>query len=162
MSTLPRHILSLDTHPASFGFAVLSGAGELLDWGARRRTRKGERGVSALMQRQLLFLLKLWQPSCLVIRKTRMMPTRQGIIARIRRLAVSRSIPVRILESRGLEREFGKGRKIGQHEIANIVAKRFPALSWKLPPKRLITQNQPYHQSTFMAVAIGCAHLSLK
>jgi hypothetical protein len=68
-----------------------------------------------------------------------------------------RRIPVRYVTRRAVEQAF-LGHDGNKHEIATVLAQRFPALAAKLPPKRKCWQSEDYRISVFDAAALGVGY----
>jgi hypothetical protein len=70
-----------------------------------------------------------------------------------------RRIPVRYVPRHAVKKAF-LGHDGNKHEIATVLAQRFPALAPKLPPKRKIWQSEDYRMSVFDAAALGVAYFA--
>ena len=151
----PLRVLALDARRASFGFAVLEGADRVLDWGARRSRKTGKRGLAGLA-RKLQFLLRLWHPSVILIRRTRSLPLR--IVPLHRKIARAERLPVQILKPEAMKWQFAGGHRVPQGKIVASLAKRFPLVAGGPSYERKIFKHEPYQLSALMAVAAGMAY----
>jgi hypothetical protein len=151
-------VLALNVHPRSFGFVVFHGPNKILDWGIRS-FRSGVNVVKIPSARKFLALLDEFSPSAIVIRepdagrsakKTKMLIT-------IERQARSRRVPVRFVSRRNVNRAF-VGFETNKYEVASALAKQFPSLASRLPPKRKCWQSEDYRMGIFDAAASGIAY----
>jgi hypothetical protein len=142
-----KRVLALDVHPRSFGFVVFEGPNRMLDWGIRS-FRPGVNAVKIPAAKKLLALFDEFTPSAVVIRKPE---TRRStkMLSMILRRANSRRIPVRFISRRDVNRAF-VGFEANKYEVASALAKQFPALISKLPPKRKCWQSEDYRMGISM------------
>jgi hypothetical protein len=150
-----KRVLALDVHPRSFGFVVFEGPNRMLDWGIRS-FRPGVNAVKIPAAKKLLAVLTDFTPSAIVIwkpdgrRNTKM-------LAVIERQASSRRIPIRFISRGDVDRAF-VGFESNKYEVASVLARQFPALASKLPPKRKCWQSEDYRMGIFDAAAVGVAY----
>ena len=52
------------------------------------------------------------------------------------------------------------GFESNKYEVASVLAKQFPALASRLPPKRKIWQSEDYRMGIFDAAAVGVAYFT--
>ena len=142
------HILALDLHPRSFGYAVFGNA-ELLDWGLRKWPSRQLKTAGSRLCR----LVELWQPMRLLIREGA--PRRGYEMAQ----AVARNAKVPVVNVRRaiVQDAFRSSRRPSRFDIARVVAKRYPELSLRLPAERRLTENEPFQLRMFNAAAVGIA-----
>lgn len=153
--TTDKRVLALDVHPRSFGFVVFEGPNRMLDWGIKS-FRPGVNAVKVPAGKKLLALLEEFNPSAIVIRKPEMR-RKTTMLSTIKRQADSRNIPVRFISRRDVNRAF-VGFESNKYEVASALAKQFPALASKLPPKRKCWQSEDYRMGIFDAAAVGVAY----
>src|SRR5258708_16844122 len=128
-------ILALDLHPSRFGYVVLEGSTELLDWGVRRNYRRQKSWRTALIQRKLSSFLSQWEPTLVLLNEVpRFSPPIQRITTVIRKEARHRKLPVRVLDKQGVKSAFGLGQQITKYDTACLLAGQIPNLHWKLTP----------------------------
>jgi hypothetical protein len=153
-----KRVLALDVHPRSFGFVVFEGPNDLLDWGVRS-FRTGVNAVKIPAAQKFLALLDEFRPSAIVIRErlTRRTPKQTTMLATIERQARSRRIPVRCISRGDVNRAF-VGFESNKYEVASALAKQFPDLALRLPPKRKCWQSEDYRMGIFDAAASGVAY----
>jgi hypothetical protein len=155
----PARILALDLRPRRFGYVVLEGPNNLLDWGVRSCRRKGKPS-DVLIQGRLRPLLGLWKPTVLLIRGARQLSSRQqllregllkGVVAEVKTYRVC----VQLRKSAEERAE-----KFTSYERAQEAAKRFPVLAERLPLKRKPWESEHYSMSIFEALQIAAAYVS--
>lgn len=151
-----QRVLSLDLRAQRFGYAVFEGPNSLLDWGIR--THAG--GKRSLLERRLSSLRSLFAPSIILIRKTvdRNPLSRRTIrhsLRTVRAFAKRVLVVVHVVDGSSLRKFFSKESRVNKHDVAKIVASRFPELSWRLPQKRKPWQTEPTRQSIFDAASLG-------
>jgi hypothetical protein len=151
-----RRVLTLDIRPRRFGYAIFEGPDLLLDWGIRTH---GDDERSSL-ERSLNNLRSMFAPSVILIRKA----AKSGQIEqpRIRRafrivkhFAKRMLVRVHLVDALSLRGFFSRGAIADKHDIARMVAERFPQLSWRLPPRRKPWQSESQRQSIFDAASLG-------
>ena len=153
-----KRVLALDVHPRSFGFVVFEGPNRLLDWGIKS-FRPGVNAVKISAAKKLLVLLDEFTPSAIVIRKreVRRSTTKTKMLTTIESQSRRRRIPVRFISRGDVNRAF-VGFESNKYEVASALAKQFPALASRLPPKRKIWQIENYRMGIFDAAAVGVAY----
>jgi hypothetical protein len=151
-------VLALTVYPRSFGFVVFEGPNRMLDWGVRS-FRSGVNAVKIPSSRKLLALLDEFRPSAIVIRKpdAERRTKKWKMLITIERQAHSRRVPVRFVSRRDVNRAF-VGFESNKYEVASALAKQFPSLASKLPPKRKCWQSEDYRMGIFDAAALGVAY----
>ena len=160
--TQPTRILALDVHPRSFGYVVVEGPDNLLDWGVRSHRHKGN-SADVLIWKRLKPLLELWRPSILVLcsgpsMTQRPRKRRDRLLKRIATEAKNHQIGVRIFRKRpGAD----QGERLTKYENARRVAEQFSVLQWKMPPKRKPWESEDYRMSIFTAATLAIAQLNI-
>lgn len=152
-----KRVLALDVHPRSFGFVVFEGPNRMLDWGIKS-FRPGVNAVKIPAAKKLFALLDEFTPSAIVIRKPEMRRNTK-MLSTIERQAGSRKIPVRFISRSDVNRAF-VGFESNKYEVASALAKQFPALASRLPPKRKCWQSEDYRMGIFDAAALGVAYFA--
>jgi len=154
-----KRVLALDVHPRSFGFVVFEGPNHILDWGIKS-FRPGVNAVKIPAAKKLLALLDEFTPSAVVIRERRTRSAKKPkLLTIIERQARSRKIPLRFITPRDVNRAF-VGFESNKYQVASVLAKQFPALASKLPPKRKCWQSEDYRMGIFDAAAVGVAYFA--
>jgi hypothetical protein len=155
-----KRVLAFDVHPRSFGFVVFEGPNCMLDWGIKS-FRPGVNVVKIPAAQKLLALLNDFTPSAIVIREreAKGRTKKSKMLVTIERLARNRRIPVKFISRGDVNRAF-VGFESNKYEVASALAKQFPALSSRLPPKRKCWQSEDYRMGIFDAAAVGVAYFT--
>jgi len=149
-------VLILDLRSRRFGYVIFEGPQTLLDWGIR--TYAEEKRSS--LERRLNDLQSMFAPSVILVRKAveRNRISQLMIRLALRTLTVFAKrtlITVFLVDESSLRAFFSREAKLNKHDIARMIADRFPELSWRLPPKRKPWQSEPTRQSIFDAASLG-------
>jgi hypothetical protein len=149
-----KRVLALDVHPRSFGFVVFEGQHDLLDWGVKDFP-------SRMAATKIRALLDEFAPSAVAIgnRQTRRPRENARIVAEIERQVRSRRIPVMFVSQADLNKAF-VGSEANKYEMASALAKRFPVLASRLPPKRKCWNGEDYRMGMFDAAAAGVSYFT--
>ncbi len=152
-----KRVIALDVRSRNFGFIVFEGPNEILDWGVRS-FRSRANAVKTPATTKLLSLLDEFTPSAVVIRERGIGSTKKPkLLYIIERQVRSRRIPLRFITPREVNRAF-VGFESNKYEVASVLAKQFPALASRLPPKRKCWQSEDYRMGIFDATAVGVAY----
>jgi hypothetical protein len=151
-----RRVLTLDLRTRRFGYVVFAGPHVLLDWGTRSY---GDEEHSSLDWR-LTNLQASFAPSVILVR---LITKRHGFAEpTIRRgfrslevFAKRMLITVNLIDQARIRSFFSGESQVNKHDIAQMIANRFPELSWRLPPERKPWQSEPTRQSIFDAASVG-------
>ena len=154
--TQQTRILALDIHPRSFGYVVMEGPSQLLDWGVRRSYQKTKSHPGVLVGGRLGPLLKTWTPDVVVVRiGGRREKGLQSLFRQIRKEVDGRAfIPIK-----GTDDPHPSQSK---YERAVEIAARFPDIGWKLPSKRKSWESEHYSMSIFEALDSAVTYISPK
>ena len=156
-------VLALDLRLRRFGFAVLEGPRELLEWGVKNYRSAGKNDA-AVVQKRIGSLLTLFLPSVIVVKHT---PDRNGkrrhqyepIVKAIEYSAGRQSAEIVLVRRNEVRSVFGRP-GITKYEIAAHIAALFPDLTWKLPPTRKFYENEHHNASIFDAVSLGLTYFA--
>jgi hypothetical protein len=146
-------ILALDVHPRSFGYVVVETPDKLLHWGVRSCRTRGNPN-EALVRRELMPLLQLWQPSVLVVQGFTTSSRSGRLLLRLVKEAKNHRLRVRISPKRA--------GGLTKHENARLLTEQFPILAWDLPSKRKPWESEHYRMSMFSAAALAMTYRSLR
>ena len=157
----PR-ILAIDLRPRRFGYALFEGPRLLLDWGISSYPSMVEGGAE-VAARRLQALLRMSSPSAIVVKTERWERAAASSSTRALTVAISRevserSLPIRLIGQRELRGTFLNLQCETKYEIAAVLARIFPELLWKVPPKRQIWQTEHPRMAMFDAIALGLAY----
>src|SRR6266481_9980937 len=154
-----KRVIALDVRSRNFGFVVFEGPNEILDWGVRS-FRSGGNAVKAPAAATLLSLLDEFTPSTVVIRERAARSAKNPkLLSIIEEQARNRRIPLRFISPRDVNRAF-VGFESNKYEVASVLARQFPGLASKLPPKRKCWQSEDYRMGVFDAAAVGVAYFT--
>lgn len=140
-----------------FGYVVLEGHKELVDWGVK--SVKGHKNNGSI--KKVEELIAHYNPQVMVLEDTLAKASRrstriQALTKRLIALAESHKIKVALFSQKQVQRVFfadGCGTK---HALAKIIAERFPEeLGFRLPPKRRPWMSEDYRMGIFDAVALA-------
>jgi len=149
--------LAIEVRISYLGFVVLEGSNRLLDWGTRRCHSDTSPAKSAMGH--IDPLLAFYSPSVVVLKnmnRSRRADRRRIILAVKHKLA-ERYIEVHMVKRSDVRQTFCSSGNRNKYEIAVAIAKRFPQLQWKLPPKKRPWQPERLRTAIFDAVALGMA-----
>jgi hypothetical protein len=154
-------ILAVDLSTRGFGYAIFEGPRRLLDWGVTDiRTDKERVALQKIEE-----LIRRYEPAVLVVEDCGHTGSRRNL--RIRRLTEQVLALVRRSGIRGcalpgvaVYQQFSKRGAQTKYDIASTLARQFPALTLRLPPKRKPWQSEDSRMSIFDAAALGYTYLA--
>jgi hypothetical protein len=154
-TTHPR-VLALDPFSRGFGFVVLEGLANLVDWGMKEaRSNKGARSLA-----QVASLIEHYQPGVLVAedhkdsscrRCARVRDCIQAMIA----LAAKREVRTCQVSRHTVRKVFSDAGAQTKEEIAAVIAHRFSELAPMRPPVRKSWMSEAERMSVFDATALA-------
>ena len=151
-----KRVLAIDPSKRGFGFAVLEGPHELIDWGIKEVRQ--EKNAKCL--KQVSLLIERYCPDVVVIEDYQDKDCRRN--ARIRELlkdiaalALSKKIGLRKIAQSTLRRTFSQYSAHNKHQIAVEVGKRFSELAAYVPPPRKPWTTQDARMSIFDATSLA-------
>lgn len=155
----PR-ILAIDPRSRRFGFAILEGHRELLEWGVKNY-RVSADNVGLVVQKRIAPLFSLFAPEVIVLRhiarsahdESSLHKFVMNVIEDEARRHTAELVTVGRDE---LHRTFGNA--VTKCQIASQVALLFPELTWTLPPVRKSWMSEHHSMTIFGAVALGLAY----
>jgi hypothetical protein len=134
----------------------------LRDSGLRVYRAVGE-AEAAMASKRLAVLLKSFSPSAIVVKRERW--DRAQTSSHIRSLvevmisvASAHSIPIALVRQDDVRKTFQSLDCETRDEIAAALARIFPELAWRLPPKRRAWQSEHPRMAMFDAIALGLAY----
>jgi hypothetical protein len=157
--TNPR-LLAVAPSSRGFGFAVLEGKDTLVNWGGREGSGDKNRGTLVKVDK----LIVQYQPRVLVLeddsaKDSRRAPRIRKLTASLVTLARRRKVRVKVFSRKTIKSLFLVDGKGTGHDIARVVAERFPEeIGVYLPPKRRAWDNETRRMDYFKAVALVLAH----
>src|SRR5262245_15397362 len=132
-SKADQRVLALDLRSGRFGFAVLEGPSELLEWGARRWYPMNVDDPAVFIRRRLAPFIKRYVPSVIAVKKA----SRQGngtnakhshLMNTIMEEAHRHSVELAFVERSEIRAAFALPGRATKHNIAVHIAKHFPEL----------------------------------
>ena len=157
---LSLRVLAVDPSTRGFGYALFEGPDRLVDWGTKD-IRK-DKHAAALQKTEEL--IRRYEPAVLVMEDFGHARSRRNL--RVRRLtkqmfALARrsGIKEHALPLVAVYQQFSKRRAQTKYDIASTLAREFPALMLRLPPKRKPWQSEDSRMSIFDAAALAVTYL---
>ena len=149
-------LLAIDPSTKGFGFIVLEGEENAIDWGVR--SAKGDKNAECL--RQIAKLIARYRPDVIVVEDYRDKAARRPsrlleLVQRIRTLAIANRIKSRGVSRSQVRRVFVQFGALTKHQIAVEIAKRFPELIPHLPRPRKPWMSEDERVSIFDAAALA-------
>lgn len=152
---------TLAVYPTSrgFGYAVLEGPDELVDWGLKEaRENKTRRCLN-----QLRGLLEQYRPLALLLEDGalssggRRSERVRLLLAEIADWAAGR-VAVERISRQAVKRAFAASGAVSKDEIARAIARLLPELGFRLPPARRPWMSEDPRMSIFDAVAMALTY----
>ncbi|MBI3825629.1 MAG: hypothetical protein HY294_06525 [Candidatus Rokubacteria bacterium] len=163
-SSSEKCILAIDPIYRGLGWAVIEGGTRLVDWGVRNARQGNKNSVSL---RRVAELIGRYEPDVVVVENCKAAGSRrcrrvERLIERIEGLASKKDIEVCKVSRAMLEEAFFHAEASTKHEIATVIARRFPALAVWVPPLRRTWMAEDYRDGMFDAVALGLTYFYLE
>jgi Holliday junction resolvasome RuvABC endonuclease subunit len=151
-----RRVLAIDPFSRGFGFILLEGPHQLVDWGVTH-TRANKQGRCLA---RVADLMHHYEPDVIVVEDVAAKGCRrcervQQLIGEIRRCATERRIAIRSFPRLKVKRVFTEANAHNKHEIAVAIAGRFPELASRLPPFRKPWMSEDDRMSIFDALGLA-------
>lgn len=157
MTAYPR-ILALDPSSRGFGFVVMEGPNELLDWG----TREARRNKNPTCLKKTQVLLGRWMPSLVILEDCK---GRSSRCDRVRRLLISiadsaakRGIGVLHISNDSVRDTFLPVEAKTKDAIARKIAFYLPELGYCLPPPRKAYMSEDPRMAIFDSAAMALSY----
>lgn len=154
-----ERVLAIDPFSRGFGFAVLEGPDRLIDWGVAQ-TRRNKRSQSL---RRIGELLGRYRPAVLVVedyanRSSRRCLRIRKLLRSVCELGSKKRVKPRRLPIRTVRETFSPSVRLTRHQIATVVATRFPELTPRLPKPRKLWQSEDPRIRIFGATALALSY----
>ena len=155
-SKISPRVLALDPSTRGFGFVVLEGPYNLVEWGIKEvRTDKHTRSLQRIGE-----LIDTYQPDVLVIedmadKECRRCPRVRELLRSVCQLASEKKIKTRSVSCRKVRLVFFDAQAVNKHEIANVIVRQFPELAPWQPPVRKTWMSEDSRTSIFDAAAFA-------
>lgn len=152
-----NRVLAIDLRPQQFGYAAFETQSKLIDWGIRGFS-------SSTLEARTSKLLEHLQPSVIVVR--RKSPAYERRHSRfkaakqiLRRTCKKASVQLVDVSNQTLLSFSQQYPAKNKYEIAAIIAKKFPELSWRLPSYTKPWESEHWRMPIFDAVFVGITYL---
>lgn len=150
-------ILAIAPSSRGFGFAVLEGQENLVDWGVK--SIKGDKNIGTIIK--VKEMTAHYQPEAIVLeditfKQSRRSPRIRKLSKQIIAVAKSHNVTVALFSREQVRRVFFADSKGTKYALAQMLATRFPEeLGSRLPPKRRPWMSEDYRMNIFDAVALA-------
>lgn len=152
-----KRVLAIDPTTKGFGFAVLEGPSDLIDWGVRSASAIDKNSTTLELISELI---DRYQPEIIVLQDCRQGKWRRcervrDLLWEVSRLALREKVSVRLISKARMKSVFAELGAKTKHEIAGVIAKRLPELAPRQPKYRQPWQPEDYNMAIFDAVALA-------
>jgi Holliday junction resolvasome RuvABC endonuclease subunit len=156
--TTQMRVLALDPFARGFGFVVLEGPANLVDWGMKEARRN--KGVRSL--EQVAELIEYYHPDVIVVedhrdKGCRRCPRIRKFIHKVIELAASREVSTHSVSGKAVKAVFSHAGAHTKDEIADVITNRFSELAARRPPLRKPWMSEAEQMSIFDALAFALA-----
>ena len=157
---LSLRVLAIDPSTHGFGYALFEGPNRVVDWGTA--DIRSDKHAAALKKTEEL--IRRYEPAVLVVedcshkssrRNPRVRLLTEQMLALARRCGV-KGYPLPLVV---VYQQFSKQGAKTKYDVALALAREFPALMLRLPPKRKPWQSEDSRMSIFDAAALGYTYL---
>jgi Holliday junction resolvasome RuvABC endonuclease subunit len=151
-------VLAVDPTSRGFGFVLLEGPSQLIDWGVSHAC--GDKYTWCLTR--ITHLIDLYSPEVIVIENSAGSGSRRTarvrqLLREIQALAMNRDIPTRRYSRSELRQAFSKFGARTKYQIAKAIVGSFPELASRLPPFRKPWMCEDDRMSIFDALGLALA-----
>jgi len=159
---ISNRVLAVDPSPRGLGFVILEGPQSLIEWGVREvRAKKKNAGTL----REMESLIESYEPDVVVIedcgdKECSRGPRVRHLIQKICKLSTSKRVKIRRFSVRTVRAVLSGSPTSTKHQIATIVAMRFPELVPRLPALRKPWMSETYRTDVFDAMALALTFFS--
>ncbi len=149
-------VLALDPSSGGFGFAVLEGPNQLIDWGVKTAPDRTPHYALWLIDA----LITRYEPDVLVLEdcerdSSRRCPRVRALIRHITRRAAKAEIPTQRFARHQIQEAFAGASALTKSRMARAIAEQFPELAPRVPPVRKPWMSEDYRMNIFDAVGLG-------
>lgn len=155
-----ERVLAIDPSTRGFGFAVMEGPEQLVDWGVKGV--KGDKNRESL--KRTIQLIERYRPDVIVVEDCQHKSSRRSLRVRhllkaILVLASRKKVRVRRVSRSAVKKTLSQDRAPTKHQIASEIAKRFPELAPRLPRARKAWMGEDDRMSIFDSVSLALTFL---
>jgi hypothetical protein len=153
-----RRVLAIDPTSRGFGFVVLEGRDQLIDWGLKSiRRNKEEATLLAVAE-----LIERYPPDVLVLedyqhRRCRRRERVRRLLHLLRAVAADRDVVTRLVSVAHVSAYFAAQGATTKYAIAGLLTARFPVLARHRPKIRKAWMSEDERQAIFDAAACALA-----
>lgn len=149
-----QRVLAIDPCTQGFGFAVLEGTDQLIDWGVKEA--KSDKNNVCL--KKIAGLIEYYQPDVIVLENpigkgSRRCLRVQDLIQEIIKLASRKKIKSRSFSRSQIKKAFSSSGAFTKYQIACAIVEQFPELSPYTPKERKPWMSEDQRMNIFDAVA---------
>ncbi len=153
-----KRTLSIDPANRGFGFCVMEGVGNLIDWGVKE-ARHNEVGRYL---NKITKLIDVYEPDVIILEAISRKGSRRcervkDLLAQIIKLALKRKLPIKCYSREDIRKTFATYHARTKHQIASVIADQLPELFPQLPPVRKAWMSEDNRMSIFDAVSLAIA-----
>jgi Holliday junction resolvasome RuvABC endonuclease subunit len=155
-------VLAIDPTSRGFGFIVVEGPSQVVDWGVR-----SGRAASIEREQQLLQrfndLLSQYRPKTVILEDMRAPESRRRtrvrlLLGAMENFARWHDIRVRRIPQSKVKKVFATFHAMSKHDIACIISQQLPELSPWLPQPRKPWRGEDYRMASFNAAALALTY----
>jgi RNase H-fold protein (predicted Holliday junction resolvase) len=151
-----RSVLAIAPSRRGFGFAVLEGTEELIDWGVREIRR--EKNAECL--KRIAIFIERYRPDVIVIedyqdKESRRCARIKKLLEDVAALALSKKVRLKKISRSAVRRKLPQSRAFNKHQIARQIGQQFPELEALVPPVRKPWMDQDARMSIFDALTLA-------
>lgn len=152
----PFRVLAISPNHGGFGFAVLEGVQQVVDWGVRTT----QRDLPSPSLTKVEALLRLYSPDTIVAgghdgNRARRSKRVVQFITALRSLAKRRGMRFRFFSREKIRRVFASFQAVTRHQIAHAIARQLPEIAQHLPRYRKPWMNEDYRMIIFDAISLA-------
>ncbi len=154
-----KRVLALDFGTRGFGYAVMEGPHQLIDWGVRE-IRRDKMAITLAKVRQLL---DRYQPDEFVLEDYSSQGDRRPdrvrvLTGQVKEYALQAGVKAQSFSRAKIKEAFVAIGAVSRYEIAATLSSWFPELSGRLPPKRKPWMPEHPQMGVFDAVSLAMTY----
>jgi hypothetical protein len=154
-----KRILAIDPCTKGFGFVVLEGPEQLIDFGLKVMPKGKDKNKKCL--RQIAGLVDYYQPDSLVVEDYQAKESRRrnrirALLRDIELIAFENKVKFQKVSLQSVIKVFSPEASMTKYQVANHITSRFPQLKSYLPAARKPWMSEDERMRVFDAVALAC------
>lgn len=156
-------VLAIAPVSKGFGYAVFEDGLYPIDWGIKNVPKPTNKNSLE----QVRIMLHIFHPDAVVLEDysgngSRRSKRVKRLIDQIARLAENKQIKTPRYSRGQIQSLFKAYNAKTKHQIANVIAGRFPEFAQYMPPKRKLWESEHYNMALFDALSLGFAYYGLE